>query len=732
MSFLDSALSLAEQGFHVFPVITGGKLPAIDDFPNRATRDAVLIRKWWIDPVLELEQPYNIGISTSRFGSDEALVVIDVDNKPGKDGDGELLKLEIEGFDFPETFQQETPTGGRHLVYRVKDSLKQGANVLGQGIDVRSRGGYIVGAGSQIEEKFYQRVSRSIPAPAPSWLSTRLQKAVERERVEKSVTGLDLQRAIKRARHYLEQEAPLARENSAGDQTSFAVAARLKDFGVSREACLTLLLDHWNDRCEPPWLPADLEKKVENAYTYGHEPKGVAAPEVQFDTEALEQNAPNPFSVFNREYAFVVAGGGSHILWETVDHKSCFKLEHLGLPAFHQKHAAETLQVGNANRPITELWMKSPQRRSYDGICFMPGLKSPARFYNLWRGFSVEPLLPGEVPTEKMTRALKMFLDHARENVCRGDNELYSWLIGYFAQLIQKPWEKPLVALVFRGGKGTGKNALIERVGQLIANHFMVTSDKRYLTGNFNGHLENLLLFALDEAFWSGDKQAEGVLKNLITGKTHNIEHKGKEPYNVDNCTRVIIIGNEEWLVPATQDERRFAVFDVGDGRKQDTVFFREMRELMEDGGYQLLLRYLLDFDFTGIDVNIAPSTEALKDQKILSLNVFHQFWHTCLEEGRIAYADFDGGVWQTEVDRDRLRDAFSRYFKSRHISGRVPDERSIGKLLRDVCKGVSDGTRRSECGGRARTYRLPVLSESRRQWDLFIGHASRWAPEDK
>jgi hypothetical protein len=46
-------------------------------------------------------------------------------------------------------------------------------------------------------------------------------------------------------------------------------------------------------------------------------------------------------------------------------------------------------------------------------------------------------------------------------------------------------------------------------------------------------------MFALDEAFWSGDKQAEGTLKDLITGRDHVIEHKGKEPYTVANKTRV-------------------------------------------------------------------------------------------------------------------------------------------------------------------------------------------------
>ena len=78
MTPLDQALALAARGFHVFPLQANSKLPAIKDYPTRATRDAAQIRKWWSG------QHRNIGISTSRFGDDEALIVVDVDTKEGK------------------------------------------------------------------------------------------------------------------------------------------------------------------------------------------------------------------------------------------------------------------------------------------------------------------------------------------------------------------------------------------------------------------------------------------------------------------------------------------------------------------------------------------------------------------------------------------------------------------------------------------------------------------------
>ena len=43
MSLLESALTLSDIGFHVFPIVPGTKLPAIKDFPNRATPDQAQI-----------------------------------------------------------------------------------------------------------------------------------------------------------------------------------------------------------------------------------------------------------------------------------------------------------------------------------------------------------------------------------------------------------------------------------------------------------------------------------------------------------------------------------------------------------------------------------------------------------------------------------------------------------------------------------------------------------------
>lgn len=730
MSFLNQALELASKGFYVFPLQPGGKLPIIEDYPTRATRDPAQIKKWWLDPVMDIEQPYNIGISTTRYNGNQALVVVDVDNKGTKKGSDQLLKLELDGYDFIETTTQVTPTGGLHLIYRVKDPVKQGSNVLAQGLDIRSKGGYIVGIGSIIDGKPYNMKAGPIeePAPCPPWIIEACGRVIEKETVEDSSVEVNTERAKARATHYLQHEAPLAIEGDAGDHTTFKVAAKLKDFGVDRKTAVELMAEHWNDRCQPPWDPSEIRKKVDNAYDYGANAVGAKAPEADFDP-VTEFTDKNYLQEMNKSYAVLFNEGESAILFETVDEKGRPKREFMKETAFRRKFSPYVVQQGRGPaKTYADVWLDWIGRRQYAGLCFRPELEPKNNYYNLWRGFVYQSRPYAEAnPSARL--GFDMFLGHVKDNVCNGDATLFNWLMGYFAHMVQKPFERPHTTLVFRGRKGVGKNVLIERIGKLIGStHFLVAHDSRYLTSNFNGHLDSCLMLVLDEAFWSGDKAAEGKLKGLTTAPEIMIERKGKEPYMVDNLVRLVVIGNEDWLVPASADERRYAVFDVGEGRKQDRKYFAQMCALMDaKGGAEILMHYLKNFDLSKVDVNDAPHTAGLADQKIDSLSAFENFWYQCLIEGRIVGAAFSN-KWELQVDKAVFRQAFSHYCRERNIKSWSPSETTIGRDLRKVTPSVNSSKKmHNEDGSYSRAYEFQPLEQVRFEWDRRMGFKKEW-----
>lgn len=722
---LESAKRLVEYGFHVFPVVEMSKLPAIKDYPNKATRDHAQLEKWFGNG-----HHYNIGISTTHFGDNESLFVIDVDNKKGKKGGEELIKLELEGYDIPRTFEQTTPTGGRHIIYRTPHLLKQGVDVLAPGIDIRAKGGYIVGAGSTLENGIYEAIPHEV-VPLPDWIEKRAVAADVKEHTP-PIQNINPEVAKSRAIDYLANHAPISIEFQGGDHTAFKVAARVKDFGVDKITALELLA-LWNDKCQPPWSDEELSKFVENAYHYGNQVPGSASPQADFKPVAepkIEVNGKFYLDEINAQYAIVYLEGSHFIVHETVEESGAPKRVFMTEQTFKRKFSPKTVQQGEG-RPRTQadIWLNWPKRKEFSGVCFAPERTARNNYLNLWRGFAVTPL-PPEQANERQKKGVQMFLDHAKENVCNGNDTLFNWLIGYFAHLVQRPYERPLTTLVFKGSKGTGKNALIDRVGNLLGcSHYLVAHDGRYLTSNFNGHFDSCLMLVLDEAFWSGDKAAEGKLKGMTTSEKIIIERKGKEPYMIDNLVRMVVIGNEDWLVPASADERRYAVFELGEGRKQDNHFFQEMKVIIDrEGGNRLLLHHLQSFDLSTVDVNVAPVTSALLDQKTHSLDMFGQWWVKCLQDGHIICADFSED-WPAKMSKADFRRAYERYAKDRNVKGWTLSDAVIGKKLKVFLPSV-DPSKQSRIPGtekRIKEYHFPLLDQARKEWEKHFGHEVKW-----
>lgn len=718
---LQKAIELTKKGFHVFPLNPNTKYPAVDEYQNMATNDAEELKKWWIDPVLGLEQPYNIGISTSRFNGSKALVVVDVDIKEDKHGDETFKKLKAEGKKFPKTIVNKTTTEGYHLIYWSDEPVKQGSHVLGKDIDIRSKGGYIVAPGSIIDGKEYVAAGENLDK-VPDWIIEICGKAPKKdEKTPKNDAKIDEKYAKNRALEWL-RYAPTALEGSGGDRTTFIVAAKLKDFGVTKDVCFQLMSGHWNDFCQPPWSPEELQSKIEHAYKYGQNEPGDLAPEKSFE-KIKDEGEKSYLEKINDEYAIIFQTGQHTILYETEDEKGRKEARYISETSLKRKFSPFVVGQGRSARSQAEVWLDWEGRRQYNGVCFRPRKKARNGYYNTWKGFTCESI-PYSKSNTKAKKGFDSFSEHVYENLCGGIEDHFNWVMGYFAHLIQKPCERPLTSLVFKGRKGTGKNAPLERIGNLLGpSQYIVSQNSRYLTSNFNGHMESCLMLVLDEAFWSGDHKADGILKGITTEKTILVEKKGKEPYTIDNLVRVIIVGNEDWLVPATVDERRYAVFNVEEGKMQQNKFFEQMRiNIDKHGGNSVLLHYLDNFDLKTVDINVAPMTKGLAEQKMSSLSLDESFWFSCLKDEKIGSAD-----WPEEIDKDFLYDSFVMSIKKRNIRTRIPEKNwffrklyRLSHLLKDANTGVTSSSKRH-------LFCLPSIEDLRNEWDEKYKMKTDW-----
>jgi Family of unknown function (DUF5906) len=405
--------------------------------------------------------------------------------------------------------------------------------------------------------------------------------------------------------------------------------------------------------------------------------------------------------------------------------------EHAGQPptfnnpaALHLWYANDLVSNGQQMVPVSQMWLRSKKRRQYDRVVFDPRDDNP-RHYNLWRGFAVKP---------DPAKSCELFLEHVKDNICSGNDEHYRWVLGFLAHMVQRPWEKPGVAVALRGMEGTGKGFFANAVGRLLCpEHYIVISQAAHLTGRFNAHQQQAVLMFVDEGFWAGDRAGEGALKHLVTDHELLIEPKHVNAFMVRNLTRLIIASNESWVVPAGLSARRWCVLDVDPASANDRGYFGAIDAEMRSGGLEALMHLLSKFDLSTVDVYSTPKTTALLEQKEESAAPHVRWWLQFLQEGEIKCTGPSGiSEYQwSEVPKAVFWNSYQLFTRDHNIRSRLWPDKQLHKWLKPLLPGLQV-TRPRTVGAseRQRVLILPSLDECRKAYSKFVGQTVDWEEE--
>ncbi|UXB32496.1 DUF5906 domain-containing protein [Stenotrophomonas maltophilia] len=381
---------------------------------------------------------------------------------------------------------------------------------------------------------------------------------------------------------------------------------------------------------------------------------------------------------------------------------------------FYQRSTKEDFQnlycnsfVEQVNdRPTTraQFWLKHPQRRQYKGVIFDPS-GDHGGWLNLWRGWAVEPA-PGDWA----------LLDQLiREVLTDGDPQGHRYVLNWIAAMFQRPSEAAEVAIAFKGAKGTGKGTLGRVLQHIAGAHGLHISSPEHITGRFNSHLQNCICLFADEAFWAGDKSGEAKLKALVTEPTVAYEGKGRDAVMGKNLIHIVMASNSDWVVPAGLDgERRFAVFEVNDSRKDDHGFFDALNRQLDEGGRAAFLHDMLARDIRGWHPRKdIPQNGALAEQKLRGMDVEFSWWYSLLYSAELPGYD-EGRDWEAgevELDKVDLYDSYLAFARSRTRHPRpLPGLAKV--LLAKVgveSRQIRSGTRKDK-----RVYAVPALDQAR------------------
>lgn len=434
----------------------------------------------------------------------------------------------------------------------------------------------------------------------------------------------------------------------------------------------------------------------------------------------LGNDARDVIEELNNEFGFVVVPPYSQIIRERKNKNGYTEFDLLHINTFKQLIASRW----HGQKKLAQVWLDSPMRRTYDGLEFAPQNPTKGKF-NLFRGFPVRPL-KGDC---------SLYLDHIKNIICGSNDEYYQYFIAWMADIIQSAEKKPGTAIVIRGNQGTGKSIVFKHFGVLLGGYYKVADNARYISGNFNSHLHDCLLLHLEEAFFAGDKRLEASLKEMITGDTTLMEYKGREPLKAKNYSRLAITTNSNWAVPAGLEERRFFILEALNDKQQNKEYFGKIAKQMQNGGYEALMDYLMNYQYDHEALRTTPKTAALLEQKMQSLSREQDWWFNILKDGSLPRQDGWTGICGTDHLHDDL------YQNAKLVGGNYrPSKTKLGIFLKrmvptiDKPRGSFEYTEIfheddavNKTTGYGFYYVFPSLEECRGYFEEQMGQKIEW-----
>jgi hypothetical protein len=172
--------------------------------------------------------------------------------------------------------------------------------------------------------------------------------------------------------------------------------------------------------------------------------------------------------------------------------------------------------------------------------------------------------------------------------------------------------------------------------------------------------------------------------------------------------------GNAKWVVPASHDERRYAVNKINEKWKQNKAYFGPLFEEINNGGAGAMLHDLLQMDLDGWHPrDNVPQTKALLDQKMLGLTGLQQWYVHLLNVGELP--DPDKKNPRLVVSEHLMKDAMAHNPRNKYTT-----DTELGRFMSDMgCTHKSNGKKWG--------WIFPPLTEARDTWRALSGGDWEW-----
>jgi hypothetical protein len=209
-----------------------------------------------------------------------------------------------------------------------------------------------------------------------------------------------------------------------------------------------------------------------------------------------------------------------------------------------------------------------------------------------------------------------------------------------------------------------------------------------------------------------------------------------------DSYLHIIMASNEEHVVSADRDDRRYVILDVSRKFVQDRAYFEALNEQLDNGGREALLYTLLARDISDYHAESSrPKTLALSEQKNLSGNPMERWWVSVLQEGVLddvvltAGAKIQTGtvVWDynsAASPRIRVGDMSSFLKRALGKDTKFQMDTSVIHSIQGRNVHPSNGQEKTTMSARPYVFIFPSLTEMRKAYDVYTGSETEWQAE--
>jgi|GEM_PF-2787339 len=387
-------------------------------------------------------------------------------------------------------------------------------------------------------------------------------------------------------------------------------------------------------------------------------------------------------------------------------------------------------------------WLKWKGRRTYDRLEFMPD-----------KNLAIDLSDPYSLPNTKVFNTYLGLVNsgaagnwdtiyqHMLEVWCQGNEEALDYVLNWLANMFQYPGRPAGTCVVVKSDRqGVGKNIIADIIVNALGIHGVTLSTSKHITGSFNSIMAESVFTVLAEAVWAGNFDAKSFLKSAITDPWIISEKKFEDARKIRNCTHLMCLSNEQWVVPVEPGDRRYFILNCDNKYAQHYEYFDILADRIKDGEGDAFIHHLRNRDISKFNRFEIPyiEDEVKLENMERSFNDIEAFILEALRQGDFLFALGDL-TESTQEDETTLRyskhsvyASYTTFFeKHKQWGWRLTNTVWFGRRLKKYLggwKNVKWTTERGDDGETTSMYQMMPIPVLRKAFEKHLGTFIDWS----